>query len=303
MTLSDRLTRLVGGVGLLALLATGACADGAVDSPPPPDDTPSAAVTSPSAVPSPQPADPSAGSALALQLRDMAEADVVSFLYAENLAMDLYRPASGSGPWPVVVLLHGVTRDPSPKDFGGLVGWGQALAASGVAAAVINYRPDDTLADPQGIEDVQAAVRLLREKSVELELDGSRLALLGFSAGGPSLITAAFDPANQPVRAVAGLYPVLDTTKIGGKTDVAATLLNEVEKRRTPVLLAYGADDTVPGVNSALPVLRRSAATEQGRIRILTHQAGGHAFDVNNPDARSRAIIQQVLTFLTGRLG
>ena len=302
MSIRDRLTRLVGGVGLLALLATGACSGGAIDSPPPPDDTLSAAATSPSAVPSPEPVDPSAGAALALQLPGMADADVVSFLYSENLAMDLYRPATGSGPWRVVVLLHGVTRDPSPKDYGGLVGWGQALAASGVAAAVINYRPDDTLQDREGIEDVQAAVRLLREKSTELELDGSRLALLGFSAGGPSLVTAAFDPANQPVSAVAGLYPVLDTTKIGGETDVVATLLNEVEKRRTPVLLAYGADDTVPGVNSALPVLRRSPATEQGRIRLVTHPAGGHAFDVNNQDARSRAIIQQVLTFLTSQL-
>jgi acetyl esterase/lipase len=298
----DRVTRLVGSVSLLALVATGACTEAGQEGPPPPDDTPSAAATSPSAAPSPQPADPSAGSALALQLPGMADADVVSFLYSENLAMDLYRPATGSGPWPVVMLLHGVTQDPSPKDFGGLVGWGQALAASGVAAAVINYRPDDTLADQQGIEDVRAAVRLLREKSAELELDGSRLALLGFSAGGPSLVTAAFDPANQPVGAVAGLYPVLDTTKIGGKTDVAATLLNDVRKRRTPVLLAYGADDSVPGVNSALPVLRRSPLTERGQIRLVTHPAGGHAFDVRNPDARSRAIIQQVLTFLTGRL-
>ena len=302
MSIPDRLARLVGGVGLLALLATGACADGGENSPPPPDDTPSAAATSPSAVPSAEPADPAAGSALALQLPGMADADVDSFLYSENLAMDLYRPATVSGPWSVVVVLHGVTRDPSPKDFGGLVGWGQALAASGVAAAVINYRPDDTLSDRQGIEDVQAAVRLLREKSNELELDGSKLAVLGFSAGGPNLVAAAFDPANQPVRAVAGVYPVLDTTKIGGETDIAATLLDEVEQRRTPVLLAYGADDSVPGVNSALPALRRSDAAEQGRIRLVVHQAGGHGFDVDNPDARSRAIIQQVLTFLTGRL-
>jgi hypothetical protein len=37
-------------------------------------------------------------------------------------------------------------------------------------------------------------------------------------------------------------------------------------------------------------------------VPVVTHQAGGHAFDVNNPDARCRAIIEQVLTFLTGRL-
>ena len=227
---------------------------------------------------------------------------MVSLLYREDLAMDLYRPATGSGPWPVVLLLHGVTPDPSPKDFGGLVGWGQALAASGMAAAVINYRPDDTLADPQGIEDVRAAVQLLRDQATELELDGSRLALLGFSAGGPSLATAAFDPANQPVRALAGLYPVLNTAAIGAETDVAATLVDQAEERDIPMLLAYGADDAVPGVNSALPLLRRAPASERGQLRIVTHPAGRHAFDVNNQDARSRAIIQQVLTFLAGRL-
>ena len=58
----------------------------------------------------------------------------------------------------------------------------------------------------------------------------------------------------------------------------------------------------MPGVNSALPVLRRSPLAEQGRIRLVTHPAGGHAFDVHNSDARSRAIILQVLAFLTGQL-
>ena len=298
MTTPDRLTRLAAAATLLGVLATAACSGPASPTPP---NTPSSSAVS-SAPPSPTPADPSAGSALALQLPDMAEADVVSLLYREDLAMDLYRPATGSGPWPVVLLLHGVTRDPSPKDFGGLVGWGQALAASGMAAAVINYRPDDTLADPQGIEDVRAAVQVLRDQAAELELDGTRLALLGFSAGGPSLATAAFDPANQPVRALAGLYPVLNTAEIGGETDVAATLVDQAEERDIPMLLAYGADDAVPGVNSALPLLRRAPATERGQLRIVTHPAGGHAFDVNNQDARSRAIIQQVLTFLAGRL-
>jgi acetyl esterase/lipase len=299
VTTRDRLTSLGAGATLLVVLASAAC--GGPESPAPPN-TPSSSAASLTAPPSPTPADPSAGSALALQLPGMAEADVVSLIYREDLAMDLYRPATGSGPWPVVVLLHGVTPDPSPKDFGGLVGWGQALAASGMAAAVINYRPDDTLADQQGIEDVRAAVQLLRDQAADLELDGSRLALLGFSAGGPSLATAAFDPANQPVRALAGLYPVLNTAKIGGETDVAATLVDQAEERNIPMLLAYGADDAVPGVNSALPLLRRAPATERGQLRIVTHQAGGHAFDVNNQDARSRAIIQQVLTFLAGRL-
>ena len=72
----------------------------------------------------------------------MADADVVSLPYRDALAMDLYRPSTGPGPWSIVVLLHGVTSDPSPKDNGGLVGWGQALAARGLAAAVIDSRPD-----------------------------------------------------------------------------------------------------------------------------------------------------------------
>jgi acetyl esterase/lipase len=232
----------------------------------------------------------------------MADADVVSLPYRDALAMDLYRPSTGPGRWSVVVLLHGVTSDPSPKDNGGLVGWGQALAASGLAAAVINYRPDETVADRQGVEDVAAAISLLREQAADLRLDGSRLALLGFSAGGPSLATAALDPANEPVRAVAGLYPLLDTEKVGGDTDFAAALVSGAEERRIPVLLAYGAKDSVPGVNSALPALRRAPATKRGDLRIVEHEQGGHGFDVTMQDARSRAIIEQVLTFLTKEL-
>ena len=67
-------------------------------------------------------------------------------------------------------------------------------------------------------------------------------------------------------------------------------------------MLAYGADDSVPGVNSAMPLLRRAAAAERSQLRLVIHPSGGHAFDVDNHDARSRAIIRQVLTFLTRQL-
>lgn len=83
---------------------------------------------------------PTPGVQIALQIPGMHRAKVRrNVTYARRAGrrprLDVYRPA-GSKPrarLPGVLLVHGTTSDPSPKDWGIYVGWGQLLAASGLA--------------------------------------------------------------------------------------------------------------------------------------------------------------------------
>lgn len=97
--------------------------------------------------------------------------------------LDLYLPASGAGPYPLVVWVHGGgwqggTRQLSVNAFQ------RSLTARGYAVATVGYRLSDVAIWPAQIEDVKAAVRLLRANAVEFRLDPQRFAAWGSSAGG-----------------------------------------------------------------------------------------------------------------------
>src|SRR5207249_892034 len=106
---------------------------------------------------------PTPGSAIALQVAGMDRAlvrrDVV---YARRnglpLRLDVYRPrgARRDTPLPGVLLVHGMTTDPSPKDWGIYVGWGQLLAASGLVGIPFNHSGSSS--------DVEAALAFVRKQ-------------------------------------------------------------------------------------------------------------------------------------------
>ncbi len=111
--------------------------------------------------------------------RDIAYA---SLSPAQNL--DLYLPADGSGPFPLVIMVHGGAFAFGDKaDGGGLVGVDQLLAA-GYAVASINYRLSGEARYPAQIFDCKAAVRFLRANAAKYNLAPEKFAAWGASAGG-----------------------------------------------------------------------------------------------------------------------
>ena len=122
---------------------------------------------------------PTPGAAIALQIPGMHRAVVRrNVVYARRggraLRLDVYRPA-GSKPRvrvPGVLLVHGSTGDPSPKDWGIYVGWGQLLAARGLAGIPFNHRGDPA--------DIRAALSAVRTGAVRLGVDGNRLCVASF---------------------------------------------------------------------------------------------------------------------------
>ncbi len=175
----------------------------------------------------------------------------------------------GAGPFPAAILVHG----------GGWVGGNRKidvaplykpLSDAGIAWFTIDYRlTADPLRFGLAVNDVEAAVRFVKEHADEYRIDPARIALVGESAGGHLAAMAALNGGSQ-VKAVVALYAPTDLvalakdsnlipdgirdrlqgTAVEGLITAALAQLSPIEKVRRgmpPFLLIHGtADPVVP---------------------------------------------------------
>ena len=114
---------------------------------------------------------------------DGVERDVVYGKAGDmELKLDLARPASGAGPFPAIVMIHGGGwRNGDKKAYIPVL---RRFADAGYVGASVNYRLTPAHRFPAQVEDVKCAVRYLRERAQELKIDPDRIGALGHSAGG-----------------------------------------------------------------------------------------------------------------------
>ena len=120
---------------------------------------------------------------------------------------DAYLPSGASQKAPGVILIHG----------GGFIGGDKSgfariaiqLATDGIAAFSINYRLDSstTVGFPMESQDVMAAVSYIRAHAHRFNMDGTRMASFGSSAGATLAVYSAMqaqrsDPSAQVVADV-----------------------------------------------------------------------------------------------------
>ena len=110
------------------------------------------------------------------------ESRITDHQYAEeprSLRLRLFRPA-GTGPFPVVVNLHGGAwtkgdlEEYRPRD--------EAIAAAGIASAALDFRHAGD-GYPTSLVDINFAVRWLKHHAASLDLDPARVGLAGQSSG------------------------------------------------------------------------------------------------------------------------
>lgn len=97
--------------------------------------------------------------------------------------LDLYLPEEGTGPFPLLIHIHGGAFMMGDKRDIQLTPFLEALKR-GYALASINYRMSGEAIFPAAVNDCKAAVRYLRANAEEYSLDGQRFAAIGGSAGG-----------------------------------------------------------------------------------------------------------------------
>ena len=143
----------------------------------------------------------------------------------EPLTANYYAPP-GSGPFPVVVALHGggwrLRADNAFRH------WGPYLAERGYVLFDVDYRPVEGAKNryPASVHDVRAAIQFLKGEASALKVDPERIACMGDSAGGhlaalaalagDSAVFAGAHPEDKyarlttKVKAVIGVYGVYD---------------------------------------------------------------------------------------------
>jgi len=180
----------------------------------------------------------------------------------------------------------------------------------GVTAFVLKYRlPNEQSQLDKSIApllDAQQAIRLVRQRAKEFNVNPSRIGLMGFSAGGHLASTAGThfakplgdDKTNTSVRPdfLMLLYPVIsfsDTLMHGGSrtnligstppTDQIKLYSNELQvtTQTPPTFLVHAADDRTVKVQNSL---RFYEACLHHKVPVEMHlyPQGGHGFGMNN---------------------
>ena len=117
-------------------------------------------------------------SSIKTQSLDVAYADA-----SESQKLDIYLPNSGSGPFPVIVAIHGGAFLMGDKADGQLTPMLAGLDR-GYAVVSINYRLSNEAKFPAQINDVKAAIRFVRANAGTYGLDPNKIAAWGGSSGG-----------------------------------------------------------------------------------------------------------------------
>lgn len=151
----------------------------------------------------------------------------VEFAHPDGTA--LYLDASipdGAGPFAAAIVVHGGAwvRGDRRLDVAPLL---PALADAGIAWFTIDYRlTSNPLRFGLAVNDVESAVRFVKEHADEYHVDPNRIALVGESAGGHLAAMAALD-GNISVQAVVALYAPTDLVSLAKNSDLIPDSLRQ----------------------------------------------------------------------------
>ena len=180
----------------------------------------------------------------------------------------------------------------------------------GVAAFVVKYRiPNDATMINREIgplQDAQQAIKMVRQRAKEWNVDVNRVGIMGFSAGGHLASTAGthFETAVIPDAANISLrpdfmiliYPVISfnekITHMGSRDQLIGKLPSaekiteysnelQVTARTPPTFLVHASDDDAVNANNSV-AFYQSLLNYKVPAELHIYQKGGHGFGMNN---------------------
>lgn len=154
----------------------------------------------------------------------IAQRDMLYYtLGNRKLHADVFYPSDKSKKHPGVILIHGGGWASGSKSH--LVPMAQKLAANGFVATSVEYRLSPEARYPAGVIDLKTAIRWFKQNGSQFNLDTTKIAVLGTSAGatlatllgttgGSSVFPShpGFEGVSNQVQAVVNMDGVLDFT-------------------------------------------------------------------------------------------
>lgn len=98
-----------------------------------------------------------------------------------NLKLDIYRPAQ-KGKYPALIMIHGGGWQSGNKSMERPMA--QRIALQGFVSIPVEYRLSLEARYPAAIHDIKAAIRWIKDNSEKYDIDTTRIAIEGESAGG-----------------------------------------------------------------------------------------------------------------------
>jgi acetyl esterase/lipase len=186
------------------------------------------------------------------------------------------------------------------------------FAKNGIAAFVLKYRlPDDSTMQNKAIgplQDVQQAIKLVRENASKWGVDGSKIGIIGFSAGGHLASTAAthFQEAlieNSNKTSIRPdfqvlVYPVISMQDSLTHRDTRNNLLGrnpskelielysnelQVTNDTPPTYITHAADDKTVDVDNSIAYFE-TLRHHNVEVEMHIYPKGGHGFIFRQPD-------------------
>jgi acetyl esterase/lipase len=193
-----------------------------------------------------------------------------TYHYAVHSGVDLtlnYYPAQVAGIRPCLVVVHGGSW--SKGSSAELPDVNSYFANAGYQVVSINYRLAPTYTSPAPQEDLRSALSFIRQNAAKLSVDTSNFVLMGRSAGGQIVLTAAYTLNDPGIKGVISFYgptdmlwsydhptnPLIMNSKkvlrdfVGGSPDevrekyIAASPMHHLSTATVPTLLVHGKND------------------------------------------------------------
>jgi acetyl esterase/lipase len=252
--------------------------------------------------------------AILAQISDEALRDIPYAEDSPKQVLDVYLPATGDGPYPTILAIHGGAFRARSKDVYRTLG--PYFAANGYAFVAMSYRLTTTDSYPAQVEDSFCALAWLHANADEYGFDPDQVVVMGGSAGGylAAMVGTVDDtdlylencpnayPADDTPQAVVIFFGVYDFTTLDDYNpgeqfgwlryfwgadyeDIPAERLAEmsateqIDGSEPPFIILHGTADTEVSIVMSE---RFAAALEQAGIdvELVRVPDANHAFDL-----------------------
>lgn len=232
----------------------------------------------------------------------------IPFATRDGVAIDLYDPPARRTHLPGAVILVNGLPDPGARrilgcavnEMASFISWARAIAASGTTA--VTYT---TTSNPS--EDLLHVAAFLHAQGARLGIDATRLGLWACSSHVPNAIGLLLAMPAVIQRAVCCYGFMLDLDEATDVADAQRTwhFANPAHGRRveelpaTPLFVVRAGRDTTTGVNASIDAFVRHALAANLPLTLVNQHMGAHAFDLDDDSATTRAVVGQILSFLS----